>query len=1007
MGTRAPKRNAEAEEEDVKMYGADAEADLNQKYPNRPHNHAKTLPFHDLYTTLFNPLNENKKKPTGPAAIAKRKQGRHGQANLSPNEIRRSIIESFISRWRKEVGNDIYPAFRLIVPEKDRDRAMYGLKEKTIAKLLTRVLRIDQNSEDGSHMLNWKLPGQKITAAAGDFAGRCFEVISKRPMRSAPGDMTIGQVNEMLDKLSTASKEEDQLPIFREFYQRMNADEMMWLIRMILRQMKVGATEKTFFDVWHPDAEDLFNVSSSLRRVCWELHDPSVRLAGDDRGITLMNCFQPQLAAFQMHDNAKIPAKMKPTETDNVFWVEEKLDGERMQLHMIEDDNHPGGKRFGFWSRKAKDYTYLYGNGFEDDNSSLTRHLKNAFDEDVRNIILDGEMITWDMEQDAVVPFGTLKTAALSEQKNPFGTGQRPFFRVFDCLYMNDMVLTNWTLRDRRNVLTRSVNPVHRRLEVHEYTEATTPAEIDTLLTKVIAEGSEGLVVKNPRSMYRLNERNDDWIKSKPEYMTGYGEDLDCVVIGGYYGSGHRGGFLSSFICGLRVDQHQINQGMNPQHCFSFFKVGGGMSAAEYSQIQHRTDGKWKKWDPKKPPTEFISLGGGDRQFERPDEWIKPEDSIVISAKASQVTGTDQFKMGMTLRFPRFKKIRTDKDWKSALSIQGFIDLKNNAEQQEHEKEFKIDDGRRKRARTTRQKPLQIAGQSDDVKTPYAGPDTKVFEGLTFYIMTEFLAPTKKSKGELEQMVKANGGTIVQRYDHISKPNTICIADRRLVPVSSLQKKAIKSLVRPAWLFDCIKQSEVDVGRPPFLLPLEPGHMFYTIDEEEDIVAANVDEYGDSYARDVDPAQLKALFADMRKTESIFARGALMEQFIEAGMGFEELPGSMFRNCVVCFEGGVEVKQEDSHSDSDHDHTTLKSQDLEMKMASLVIDFAAGRATEDIGDPGVTHVVLRKDYEPHELKKVRERISRKRPTPRIVTHDWVNESWSEKTLLDEDRFAPS
>lgn len=64
---------------------------------------------------------------------------------------------------------------------------------------------------------------------------------------------------------------------------------------------------------------------------------------------------------------------------DTEYWIEEKLDGERMQMHMEEDENHPGGRRFRFWSRKAKDYTYLYGDGFEDDQSALTRHLKNGF----------------------------------------------------------------------------------------------------------------------------------------------------------------------------------------------------------------------------------------------------------------------------------------------------------------------------------------------------------------------------------------------------------------------------------------------------------------------------------------------------------------------------------------------------------------------------------------------------------------------------------------------------
>ena len=681
-------------------------------------------------------MDENRKKPGG-LAIARRKQGPHGRANLSPHEARRNIIEKFIVRWRKEVGNDFYPALRLIIPDKDRDRAMYGLKEKAIGKILVRVLKIDKNSEDGFNLLNWKLPGQKATVAmAGDFAGRCFDIISKRPMRTTVGNMSIAEINEELDKLSFMSKEEDQLTIFRKFYQRMNAEEMMWLIRIILRQMKVGATEKTFLDIWHPDAETLFNVSSNLRRVCWELYDPRTRLDGENTGISLMQCFQPQLAAFQMHSFQKMVSRMKPTEDDDVFWVEEKLDGERMQLHMVEDKSLPGGRRFKFWSRKAKDYTYLYGDGFESEESALTRHIKNAFDPGVRNIILDGEMITWDMDVDRIVGFGTLKTAALSEQKNLFsnGSGQRPVYRVFDCLYLNDQPLTDFILRDRRNALERSVISIPRRLEIHTYTEAHTAAEIEPLLRQVVAEASEGLVIKSPRSMYRLNERNDDWIKVKPEYMTEYGEALDCIVIGGYYGSGHRGGTLGSFLCGLRVDQNQIDRGALPTKCYSFFKVGGGFSKGDYQEIWHHTEGKWHKWDPKRPPTEFIELGGHaeNRQYERPDVWIRADESVVVSVKGASVSSSDQFRMNETLRFPRFKKLRLDKDWKSALSISEFIELKNNAELERKQKrtEFKIDESRRKKART-RKKPLVVAG-SEVLKTAYGGPETKIFEGLNF-----------------------------------------------------------------------------------------------------------------------------------------------------------------------------------------------------------------------------------------------------------------------------------
>lgn len=501
--------------------------------------------------------------------------------------------------------------------------------------------------------------------------------------------MSIAEVNERLDRLSAAQKEDQQLPIFAEFYRNMNPDELLWLIRIILRQMKVGATERTFFSIWHPEAEQLFNISSNLRRVCWELYDPSVRLEGDDKGVTLMQCFQPQLAQFQIQSMQKMVEKMRPTEMDDEFWIEEKLDGERMQLHMISDDGVEGGKRFAFWSRKAKDYTYLYGSSFVDEKSALTRHLKHAFDERVQSIILDGEMVTWDPELDVMLEFGTLKTAAIAQQQNPFSTGPRPLYKVFDILYVNGKPITNYMLRERRKTLETVVKNVERRMEIHTYKSAHKTTEIEPYLHQVIAESSEGLVLKNPRSAYRLNSRNDDWMKVKPEYMDGFGEDLDCIVIAGYYGSGRRGGRLSSFMCGLRVDENHVRHGANPMKCFSFFKVGGGFTAADYAAIRHHTDGKWRDWDPKRPPTEFVELAGGELQYERPDVWIRPDESIVLAVKAAQVTATDQFRTGYTLRFPRFKKLRLDRDWQSALSLSGFNALKSNVEKEQKEKNSK------------------------------------------------------------------------------------------------------------------------------------------------------------------------------------------------------------------------------------------------------------------------------------------------------------------------------
>ncbi|KND89026.1 DNA ligase 4 [Tolypocladium ophioglossoides CBS 100239] len=987
---QAPDADAVREEEIQYGSAGMTKEELESKYPNRPRNRFKTLAFHDLFLELFNPLNENKKQPAGGPA---RKKGPQGAHNLSPQEQRRHIIERFITRWRKEVGNDFYPALRLILPDKDRDRGVYGLKENAIGKLLVKLMKIDKNSEDGYSLLHWKIPGQTMAARlAGDFAGRCFEVLSKRPMRTEVGSMTIAEVNEQLDNLAASTGEAENLRVFETFYRRMNAEEMMWLIRIILKQMKVGATEKTLLYLWHPDGETLFSVSSSLRRVCWELYDPEVRLEQEDAGISLMQCFQPQLAQFQMPSSfQKMIELLRPTEDDPEFWIEEKLDGERMQMHMVEDPEQPGGRRFCFWSRKAKEYTYLYGNGLLDNNSSLTRHLKNAFASGVRNLILDGEMITWDMGVDKIVPFGTLKTAAISEQQNKSGSdaaGHRPLFRVFDILYLNDKQLTQYTLRDRHRALEKAIKPVHRRLEIHAHTRAATADAIEPLLREVVANASEGLVLKNPRSMYRLNSRNDDWLKVKPEYMAEFGESLDCLIIGGYYGSGRRGGMLSSYLCGLRVTQNHIQAGANPEKCFSFFKVGGGFRAEDYAQIRHHTEGKWIEWDPKNPPSEYIELGGGEsKQLEQPDVWIRPKDSIVVSVKAASVGPSDSFAKGFTLRFPRFRRLRMDRSWDSALTLEEFQELKRRVDEESREKVMTVEDRKRRNPKRVKRE-LVIAGEDAAPLVKAVGGEgsgPKVFDGLEFCVLSESLRPWKKSKTQLETVIKEYGGSVSQRAARGT--NMVLVADKKVVKVASLVKGGDVDIIRPGWIRDCLEE-----GDGTFLLPYEERHLFHATEGTRAAAAQNTDRYGDSYARDVSMDELREIMADMPKLEApdAFDAAAFLQQLEDHSKGLSHMRGFMFRRCVVHFR-----------------RVEGTGERLVNRLAHYV-KYAGGTCADSLEDRAVTHVVI-VGGDPMEVGEVadglRKDISSRREVPRLVTGSWVEDCWKEKTLLDEEQYA--
>ncbi|KAI0390407.1 DNA ligase I [Xylariaceae sp. FL0594] len=977
----SPKRDQGAIEEEERQYaiGGHTLEELDEKYPNRPRNHARTLFFVDLCQGFFEPLSANKKQPS------KLKGRRTNQ--VTPHEYRRRTIERFISKWRTEVGNDFFPALRLMLPSSDRERGVYGVKESAIARLLIKLMGIDKNSEDAQSILKWKQPNQ--STMAGDFVDRCYLVLSKRSMRVEPGDMRLADVNEMLDRLAAATGEKQQLPIFETFYQRMNAEELRWLLRIILKQMRIGATEKTIIELWHPDGQSLFDVSSSLRRVCWDLYDPKLRLTGEQTGVALMQCFHPQLAHWEMAASfdiivERLNASAQGTASNNKeYWIEEKLDGERMQLHMLEDESIPGGKRFHFWSRRGTDYTYLYGQGLQDEeNSSLTRHLKNAFAPGVRNIILDGEMLVWDPLLKKVLRFGTLKSAALEGAWNPHGrNAPQPVFIVYDIVFLNDQPLTQYTLRDRRNALTKAVPGVPKRLEVHKHTAATSPDEIEPMLRKIVSDSSEGLVLKNPNSMYSVGQRPSDWIKVKPDYMDGFGENVDVVIIGGYYGSGRRGGRLSSFLCGLRVTESDIQAGAHPEKCYSFIKVGGGFSAEDYAEIQHLTQGKWKDWDVKKPPTQFIQLAGGEKyQYERPDVWIRPSESVVITVKAASSEETTSMASRLTLRFPRFKSRRPDKSWDQALDYEQFEELVAAGKKTQ---EFKMEKKRRHVSKRAK-KEIVIVGE-DRGPVVFAGPKTKVFDGLEFCILSDCTKPAKKSKAQLEALVKENGGKISQRAN---PAGMIIVAEKKVVKVASLIKAGEVDIIHPRWLLDCVSQ-----GPEGFLLPYEPEHLFHATDATRAAAEKNTDEYGDSFARNLDVQELRQLLRNMPKAEARgtqFDTETFIQQLSEHGHELGDMRSRLFRGMAIYLAGVYGVPP------------------IQTSQVRNWIRFANGRVVEDSNDRSITHCVILSRSETEERQtavEVRTETSSWRPLPRIVSSRWVADCWKNRTILDEERYS--
>ena len=70
------------------------------------------------------------------------------------------FLRHTLQRWRDEKGYDLYPVLRLILPHKDRERAVYGLKEKNLAKIYIKLVGLLKTDVDAIRLMNWKKPAE-------------------------------------------------------------------------------------------------------------------------------------------------------------------------------------------------------------------------------------------------------------------------------------------------------------------------------------------------------------------------------------------------------------------------------------------------------------------------------------------------------------------------------------------------------------------------------------------------------------------------------------------------------------------------------------------------------------------------------------------------------------------------------------------------------------------------------------------------------------------------------
>ncbi|MQL69819.1 hypothetical protein Taro_002110, partial [Colocasia esculenta] len=74
--------------------------------------------------------------------------------------------------------------------------------------------------------------------------------------------------------------------------------------------------------------------------------------------------------------------------------------------------------------------------------------------------------------------------------------------------------------------------------------------KMNLFLENACKSSCEGIIVKclDVNAGYAASKRSDAWLKVKRDYVDGFGDSLDLVPIGAWYGNGRKAGWYSPFL---------------------------------------------------------------------------------------------------------------------------------------------------------------------------------------------------------------------------------------------------------------------------------------------------------------------------------------------------------------------------------------------------------------------------------------------------------------------------
>jgi DNA ligase-1 len=461
-------------------------------------------------------------------------------------------------------------------------------------------------------------------ADAGDTVAESFPDDPSR-------DITLVELGEYFDRIAATQGATAKKDVLVELFRKVNAQGARYVVKILNREMRIGLVEGL---VESAIAKAFGRKLAAVRQsnmFTGDIGATALLARGDALETVKMSLFAP--FAFMLAQPEEDPAEIVAALGAGAI-ADDKYDGIRAQIHT-------DGAEVRIYSRTLDNVTHRF-----PELDAAARTLG-------RSVILDGEIVAF---SDRILPFAIIQKRLGRRQVSTKLLADAPVvFFAFDLLYLDGEPLFEAPLRERLARMREVLKAVPRSssgssgssargeveprnsegpeepeelpsaIRIGDATPVRDAAHVDELFDAARVRANEGLVVKDPESIYTPGRRGKSWLKYKKALAT-----LDCVVTYAQYGNGKRRAVLSDLTFAVRRDGELVNIG----------KAYSGLTDVEIAAM-----------------TEHFKATTIDRHG--PVHRVEP--TVVLEIAFDRIQESSRHKSGYAMRFPRIARIREDK----------------------------------------------------------------------------------------------------------------------------------------------------------------------------------------------------------------------------------------------------------------------------------------------------------------------------------------------------------